>query len=414
MTLLNGIMRRRHDNLRALLLLFVAFAAPSTLRMSRASWSADLDVSDSDRVEKVADHREDENSLSVKATNELVKQNSLSCRKSTSCGRRCDHTTFWKRFEEFRGRKRHEAALLLGNGPSANLIGPEESAAMSSIADIWVTNQFFVHKHVTPDFHHIEIKGFTERFWIDNFDLATKQRYSERETMVWSLIRDMKNDAPMQCRDEHGGGGLSQCHHDCGLCTKRVLDLTGRPYNIYTLESMLPDDLLAARAAGNQLNYKKVLMKTRSCNGTKAKVHECAIGKSCFSSMTTLLDMIVRMGYKRLYVLGIDLNSNRHFYNAGTVSAGTLNPAYAHLKLPGAMNETDGRSGVHKTASLGVQQFIPEFLYKYRIRTINLSPTSLLSETLQTFSVKQVTSFEKKLKLTSKSKSRRKKRLFWG
>ena len=122
--------------------------------------------------------------------------------------------------------------------------------------------------------------------------------------------------------------------------------------------------------------------------------------------MTTLLDMIVRMGYKRLYVLGIDLNSNRHFYNAGTVSAGTLNPAYAHLKLPGAMNETDGRSGV--------QHFIPEFLYKYRIRTINLSPTSLLAESLQTSSVKEVTSFEKKLKLISISKSRRKKRLFWG
>ena len=48
---------------------------------------------------------------------------------------------------------------------------------MMDVADIFVTNQFFVHQHVTPDFHHIEIKGFTERFWQDNFTPEIKKKY---------------------------------------------------------------------------------------------------------------------------------------------------------------------------------------------------------------------------------------------
>ena len=154
------------------------------------------------------------------------------------------------------------------------------------------------------------------------------------------------------------------------------------------------------------MNFQKVIQKTRKCPTIEPKVQECALGKSCFSSMTTVLDMIVRMGYKRLYILGVDLNSHRHFYNAGTPSAGELKREYKHLILPRSMNETDSGEGVHKTATLGVQHFIPALIAQYGIEGFNLSPTGLLREHMKTLSLGRVAMLERRRQISARRRPR--------
>ena len=348
--------------------------------------------------------------LNVFALVAPAKARDLDCRASETCGARCNHTEFWRKFPEFQRRKRHDAALLLGNGESANLLGRKEGRLMMDVADIFVTNQFFVHQHVTPDFHHIEIKGFTERFWQDNFTPEIKKKYRDRNTFVWSLIRTMKNDAPEYCRNADGGVGQRKCMADCGPCSQRVLDMTGSPSFVYSMESMLSEEQVAMKAAGEHLSdpkfWSNILKKTKACSVQKAQVQECALGKSCYSSMTTVLDMIVRMGYKRLYILGVDLNSHRHFYNAGTPSAGELKREYKHLILPRSMNETDSGEGVHKTATLGVQHFIPALIAQYGIEGFNLSPTGLLREHMKTLSLGRVAMLERRRQISARRRPR--------
>jgi hypothetical protein len=315
----------------------------------------------------------------------------LPCREDNSCGDTCGHSDFWKRFGEFRRHKRHDAAVLLGNGPSANLLGETEGPLMMAVADIWATNQFFVHKYVTPDYHHIEVKGYTERFWMDNFTPEIKERYDQRGTQVWSLIRDMKNDAKEICRNGRVTvRSFKSCSSDCGFCSQRVLNMTGRPQFVYGLDSMLTEAQVESRAAGNPVNYRKVLERTSKCSVQKTTtVDECALGKHCYASMTTVMDMLVRMGYRRVYVLGVDLNDHRHFYNAAGDAA-----TYAHLKLPRTMNETDSSAGVHKTATMGVQDFLPAFFKKFHVHAFNLSPTSLLRSKMPTLDVRSAVALE--------------------
>ena len=60
----------------------------------------------------------------------------------------CNQTSFWRHdFPTLRSRKRSDAALLIGNGPSANLVTESNAKYISRLFDVWATNQFFVHNH---------------------------------------------------------------------------------------------------------------------------------------------------------------------------------------------------------------------------------------------------------------------------
>lgn len=133
--------------------------------------------------------------------------------------------------ELFRTRKRHPAALLIGNGPSANLVTAELAEDVERSFDVWAMNQFFVHNHLTPDFHHVEAKGFIEPFWRKLFDKRRRRRYKRRCTLLWGMHEfEFADVNPAQTCDANArnisGLKLDDCHTVCPSCLRRVLDYT--------------------------------------------------------------------------------------------------------------------------------------------------------------------------------------------
>ena len=90
-------------------------------------------------------------------------------------------------FALFVARKRHPAALLVGNGPSASLVTDENARDVQQHFDVWATNMFFPHHYLTPDFHHVEVKGYVEQFWYEQFDDSVRRRYQAQCSLLWGM-----------------------------------------------------------------------------------------------------------------------------------------------------------------------------------------------------------------------------------
>ena len=85
-----------------------------------------------------------------------------------------------------------------------------------------------------------------------------------------------------------------------------------------------------------------------------------------------------RCRYERLYILGVDLYSNMHFFSAGVSSAyATIEASTKRLHDYGHKGPETLR-GRHGTAERMVR-FLPAFLANHKLPTFNLSPDSLLN-----------------------------------
>ena len=264
----------------------------------------------------------------------------------------------------FEARKRHSAALIVGNGPSANLISTVELAySVKQRFDVWSMNQFFPHRHLTPDFHHVEMKGYAERFWHNHFDDSTRQRYSASCTLLWGLHEfDFTEVNPPTCEKKRGQKEvLPSCFSNCPHCLRRVLLHTRLPAYVY-------DDM----AFGDPTNGKFVYS---SCD-TSAIKGQSTLVKRCDASISTVISMIIRLRYERLYLLGIDMDSQQHFFSPGvSTEYSGIQSSTKWLKDHHPMSARDGNKN---SMAARMTLFLPKFLLNNQLPTINLNPDSLI------------------------------------
>ena len=231
----------------------------------------------------------------------------------TQCGgvpKRCGvvRSTIMRRcvdFALFAARKRHSAALLVGNGPSANLVTAENAQAVQQHFDVWATNMFFPHHHLTPDFHHVEIKGFAEHFWYDQFDEHVRKRYQAQCTLMWGMhefdFAEVEPPKPIGCAPvQWRPGELRQssmeahpdCYTNCPRCLRRVLNFTRVPFYIY-------DDLAFGPAERGKVDFS--LCPTHAMDEVEAlpvsdnPFRSGLLAKRCHASITTVISMIIRL-----------------------------------------------------------------------------------------------------------------------
>lgn len=304
----------------------------------------------------------------------------------------------------FVARKRHRVALLAGNGPSMNLVGSVEARRVQQTMDVWATNQFFVHQALTPDFHHVEIKGYTEAFWLDNFDQAVRARYRARRTLLWAFDeRKFRSVNPRKraCRLDGAPGTNASvaaavrraghvCGSNCPQCLKRVLRHTGLDSHSY-----------------DELAFGEAPVEFGRCKAGPL-APSLALSKRCHASITTVLSMILRLEYERLYVLGIDLTSTDHFFDVASEYAALHRPdltrkeaaALMRLAVPNAASvstrtmetQSDTSRAGHlvarkhllrkrHTTARAMLAFLPAFLSANALPAVNLSPHSMLRST---------------------------------
>ena len=55
-------------------------------------------------------------------------------------------------------KKKNKSAFFLGCSTSINRLTLEQEEKIQNNFDVWVSNNFMVHKRIIPDFYHMEIK----------------------------------------------------------------------------------------------------------------------------------------------------------------------------------------------------------------------------------------------------------------
>jgi hypothetical protein len=104
---------------------------------------------------------------------------------------------------------------------------------------------------------------------------------------------------------------------------------------------------------------------------------------SLVASLTLILDLMCRAGYKVVYLLGVDLSTREYFW--------TNNPRYQDVGVPDILRWTKADEGQiddpHPTYR--VAKFIAEFGAYNKIQYVNLSKNSLLKEYMPTITIDQ-------------------------
>lgn len=104
----------------------------------------------------------------------------------------------------------------------------------------------------------------------------------------------------------------------------------------------------------------------------------------CSSSVTRILNVILRLGYKTASLIGVDLTSTEHFYTAlpAYSEVARLLPAKWDTSVRAFVKSKHSNTSLHATGARGVTNFFDAFNLAHgrggHTRLINLSPESLL------------------------------------
>ena len=149
-------------------------------------------------------------------------------------------------FENMLKKKGSDIAIFMGTGPSINLI-TKENISLINEWDKWSVNNFIFHNFIIPNFYHPEIKAHRDG---SIMHLLCKDKYDQYKDVNWVIDDTRRN----------------------------LLEYVGLYPNIYSYQKDISDKL-------NQsgLHYPE---------GNRLKLR-------CYASMSLVLEMMVRMGYKK-------------------------------------------------------------------------------------------------------------------
>lgn len=255
-------------------------------------------------------------------------------------------------FAEFNGRlgahRRHDAALVCGCGPSMNLVDARAAALIHAHMDVWTTNQFFFHHHLVPDFYHVEFKEQSFPLW-EKYFLGNITKVAAYKNTIFIAEEEIRNGADVRF----------------------LMRVTNR-------------------SPGRLLVYNSLRKEARFvCEASDgAYTPRCSpLVKHCGASMTTVFHLIIAMGYKQVWLLGIDLKVPGHFW----IGNPSYPPEISRFKPPrhdGNHPERrkyqlfDNRSTnrrripMHATAERGIVPFATTLFAHNNVKAFNLSPIS--------------------------------------
>ena len=239
-----------------------------------------------------------------------------------------------KKFTELAKRKNSKSAFFLGCSQSINTLTLEQEKLIQENFDIWVSNNFMVHKRIVPDFYHVEIKHHR------NGPLIGRLAHQRRESY--------KN-------------------------VNWIIDQT-RPYIL---------NYVSLNDYSNEKIHVYPKTYRREDHGKYTPLAN-EVSVSCNASITVIMDLMVRMGYENIYFLGVDMNDSRYFWSG--------NKDYEDVQMEDIVKscKPDERSIDDPHPTMHMKDYLPEFLDYNNQNAFNLSPNSLLSRKMKTISIKEV------------------------
>jgi len=233
-------------------------------------------------------------------------------------------------------KKKHNSAFFLGCGASINSLTIEQEKLIQNNFDVWVSNNFMVHKRIIPDFYHVEIK------------------HHRNGPLIHRLAHERKD-----------------VYQDVNW----IIDQT----RSYILNYVSPNDY-------PHLNFNLYPKVYRKEDHGKYNPDPENVSVSCNASITVIADIMSRMGYDKIYFLGVDMNDSRYFWSE--------NKDYSDIQMEDIVKscKPDERSIDDPHPTMHMKDYLPEYLAYNGQEAINLSPTSLLSKKMKTIDISEVLS----------------------
>jgi len=170
---------------------------------------------------------------------------------------------YMKSISEIYRHKKSETAIFLGSGPSINNITPKQWDLISDF-DSWTMNNWLYHPFV-PSFYHVEAKPYNRKLW--------KKRKSEMGDKFKNTVFIVNKDR------------------------RYLLDLIGNEKYIYEYQM-------------NKINITNQPIIPKYTSDTDPNILTCNLN----SSMTLLLELLLRFEYKQVVFFGVDLYDSNYFW----------------------------------------------------------------------------------------------------
>lgn len=231
-------------------------------------------------------------------------------------------------------KRKNKNAFFLGCGTSINTLTKNQQKNIQENFDVWVSNNFMVHKDIVPDFYHVEIKHHRNGPLIQRLAHEKKEAYKD---VSW------------------------------------IIDQT----RAYILQYVSPNDYRHE----NFHIYPKIYRKENHGNYNP---EENNVSVSCNASITVIIDIMSRMGYEKIYFLGVDMNDSRYFWSG--------NEDYKDVQMEDIVKscKPDERSIDSPHPTMHMKDYLPEYLSYNKQEAINLSSGSLLNKKMKTIDIKEV------------------------
>jgi len=231
-------------------------------------------------------------------------------------------------------KRKQKSAFFLGCSPSINSLTLEQEQKIQDNFDVWVSNNFMVHKRIIPDFYHVEIKHHRNGPLIHRLAHERKDKY---QNVNWII-------------DQTRTYILNYVSHK---------DYPHKNFHLYPKTYRKSNDGLY-----NPLDNK--------------------VSVSCNASITVIMDIMTRMGYEKIYFLGVDMNDSRYFWSG--------NKEYGDIEMEDIVKscKPDERSIDDPHPTMHMKDYLPEYLEYNGQDAINLSEASLLSKKMITMDINEV------------------------
>ncbi len=209
-------------------------------------------------------------------------------------------------------RKTSDTAIILGSGQSINSITDELWNKINE-CDTWAVNNWIYHPFVVPRFYMIETKWYA-------YELL-KRRLEEKRDLYRNTTFLFPSGKHIRMRD-----GRS-------LPLKHVLPNELKYYE-------LP---LVSRGKRSDLDLYN----------TSYEFNAYGLHKSYDMSMTSLIELLYRLDYKRVILFGVDLYNSFYFWSSGEAKYGEVHHIW------NKQHEHNDPARAHNTSR--IKEFIVDF-----------------------------------------------------
>lgn len=262
--------------------------------------------------------------------------------------------------------KRHTIGLVAGTGLSM-AVSPVQAAVIEASMDLWALNQFFFHPHLVPNFYNLETKTITRSYVSAHMKACHK--CSEL------VAKDAIERSADMWRQHFVGAKRRSYRNTIFLASKKNAN---EVLHLLQAGSPCPKALVTYNTKVDKATIDNYGCTPSRLTDMQLVLQPDVVSEYCGSSLTRVLELMVRLSYSRIAFLGVDLNSPHHFYSH------ELGPSVRFDQLASTLAQRQYGHGMHATGARGVHHFISVFASHHRdVAFLNLAPSSLLANVSQ-------------------------------